>query len=68
MATVEMLEAQVQQLDAAQLSIFREWFYKFDAQADEWDVQIERDVKAGKLDALANLALDDYRAGRAIDL
>ncbi len=30
----------------------------------EWDEQIERDVKAGRLDALMDQALEEHRAGR----
>jgi len=30
-----------------------------------WDQQIEADAKAGKLDALADEALADHRAGRS---
>jgi hypothetical protein len=29
-----------------------------------WDRQIDADVKAGRLDKLAEKALEDYRAGR----
>jgi len=31
---------------------------------DEWDRQIEEDVRAGRLDAFANEALAEYRAGQ----
>ena len=34
----------------------------FDATA--WDTQFEQDVSAGRLDALADEALDDLRQGR----
>jgi hypothetical protein len=29
-----------------------------------WDRQIDADIKAGRLDKLADKALEDYRAGR----
>ena len=38
---------------------------KFDAA--EWDTQFEQDVSAGRLDALADEALDDLRQGRTRD-
>ena len=63
MGIVEILENQIQQLDAAQLTAFREWFYQFDAKDDAWDIQIEQDAKAGKLDILANRAREQRRAG-----
>jgi hypothetical protein len=31
--------------------------------ADEWDRQIERDIKAGKFDALADEAIAEHKAG-----
>lgn len=31
---------------------------------DMWDRQIDADIAAGKLDKLADQALEDYRAGR----
>ena len=62
MSIVEILERQVEQLDPKELAEFRNWFLEFEA--DAWDRQIEQDVKAGKLDALARKALEDHAAGR----
>ena len=44
--------------DRAQL---RDWWDELDAAA--WDRQIERDIKAGKLDRLADEALAEHKAG-----
>ena len=66
MSTVEALERQVQQLDPKELAQFRDWFLEFEA--DAWDRQIEKDAKAGKLDALARKALEDHAAGRTTPL
>ena len=44
-------------LPPSELHKFRAWFDKFDANA--WDRQIEEDVQGGKLDRLADQALDD---------
>jgi hypothetical protein len=41
------------------------WFAEFDAA--RWDRQIEEDVAAGRLDALAEEALNDLRQGRCTD-
>lgn len=46
-----------------ELAAFRQWFAEFDAAA--WDCQFETDVKAGKLDALAERALRDQSAGNS---
>ena len=59
------IETAVAQLSAEELAAFREWFLEFDAA--EWDTQFEQDASAGRLDALANEALDDLRQGRTRD-
>ena len=66
MSTVSEIEQAVRQLSERDLAAFRAWFAEYDAQL--WDEQFERDVAAGKLDALANEALDDLRSGRCTDL
>jgi hypothetical protein len=63
MSKLEALEKRVAGLSAEELAEFRRWFAEFDAAA--WDHQIERDVKAGKLDALADEALRDHAAGKS---
>jgi hypothetical protein len=64
--TLQDLESAVAGLSADELAKFRAWFVEFDA--DAWDRQIEDDAKAGRLDALAEEALEDYRAGRTTEL
>jgi len=66
MGKVEFIEGQVKQLSREELTEFREWFAGFDAEV--WDRQFEADVKAGKLDALAENALRDHLAGRSTKL
>jgi len=48
---------------SSDLSNFRQWFEEFDAQV--WDRQFEADVKSGKLNKIAEQALNDYRTGKA---
>jgi hypothetical protein len=62
MSTVHDIESAVQQLSPAELRAFRAWFLNFDA--DDWDRQLERDAAAGRLDALAEEALAEFRTGR----
>jgi len=62
MTKVRKLEREIRQLDRAELLALRNWFRKYDA--EEWDRQIEADVRAGKLDKLAEAALADHKAGR----
>ena len=66
MSTVKEIETAVSKLSLQELCSFRLWFAEFDAEA--WDRQFERDVAAGRLDALANEALRDAREGRCTDL
>ncbi|MBF6570926.1 MAG: hypothetical protein IVW54_18840 [Candidatus Binataceae bacterium] len=65
MSKLEALEKRVSGLSAEDLAEFRQWFAEFDAAA--WDRQIERDVKAGKLDALADETLRDHAAGKSTE-
>ena len=66
MGNVDNLEDRVKELSPEELAAFREWFIHFDAEA--WDRQFEADVKAGKLDQLAERALRDHAAGRSSKL
>jgi hypothetical protein len=61
-----MIEEQIKNLSREELSEFREWLARFDAEV--WDRQFEADVKAGKLDALAENALRDHLAGQSTKL
>jgi hypothetical protein len=58
---VESIEQAVEQLGRNDLAVFREWFSTYDAA--EWDAQIERDICAGKLDALAEEGIKEFKAG-----
>ena len=64
--TIEDIEKAVSKLPPDQLAEFRAWFETFDAA--RFDEKIERDAKSGKLDGLADQALDDLRKGRAREL
>jgi hypothetical protein len=62
MSKIEELEQKVQALSPEELARVREWFLAFDWAA--WDRRLERDVRAGKLDALAEKARRDHAAGK----
>jgi len=62
---VEKIEDAVRGLSSEELAEFRRWFAEFDGVL--WDRQIEEDVAAGRLDALAEEALSDLREGRCPD-
>jgi len=63
MSRVEQIKTEIQQMSSEELVIFRAWFADFDAEA--WDRQFVEDVKAGKLDVLATVAVRDHEAGRS---
>ena len=66
MGKVESIESLIQELSPEELATLRVWFATYDAEA--WDRQLEADAKAGKLDALAERALQDHLAGRSTKL
>ena len=62
MSTIQEIERAVVGLSPEELAEFWAWFLEFDAAA--WDQQFEQDAVAGRLDALAEEALEDLRAKR----
>jgi hypothetical protein len=62
MSQIEMLEQEVKQLSPKELAAFRSWFIEFDAA--EWDRQIVMDSATGKLDNLAQSAIEEHKAGK----
>lgn len=60
--TLSEIKRAVIGLSPEDLSRLRTWFLEFDAEA--WDRQLEEDVAAGRLDALADEAVSDLAAGR----
>jgi hypothetical protein len=65
-STVNEIESAVSKLSRSELQSFRDWFHEFEAAA--WDRQLEEDARKGRLDALADEALNDLRSGRCKDL
>lgn len=65
-ARVRQLEREVAALTPEELAAFREWFVAHDNEL--WDRQIVADAAAGKLDALAEAALGEHRAGKTTRL
>jgi hypothetical protein len=66
MSTMQEIQTAVSELLPEELSAFRAWFAEFDAKV--WDQEFEQDVTAGRLEALAEEALQDLREGRCTDL
>lgn len=66
MIKIRDIEKAVSGLPPKDLAEFRAWFHKFDAV--RWDKQFENDAVSGKLDRVAEKAVDDYRKGKATAL
>src|SRR5580692_5197029 len=61
--SIEDLKEAIVGLPPDQYAEFRAWFEAFEA--DRFDRKIERDAQVGKLDRLADQAIDDLRKGTA---
>ena len=66
MSKVQELEKRITGLSPEELAAFRKWFAEFDARV--WDHQLKADVRAGKLDALAQRALRDHAGVKSTKL
>jgi hypothetical protein len=66
MGTVQDIENAIRQLSPEDLTALRTWFAAFDA--EQWDQQFEEDVAAGRLEYLAQEAIQDLQEGRCTDL
>jgi len=66
MQSLEDIREAVKRLSSEELRAFREWFWEFDFQL--WDKQLEEDIAKGRLDWLAEEAINDLKEGRCTDL
>jgi len=64
--SVEELESVVSRLSAEELTRFSQWFEEF--LAEQWDRQIEEDVKAGRLEAAVTRSNKCFDAGQCTPL
>ena len=62
MSSLMTIEKEIKNLPEHDFIILREWFQDLDSK--KWDKQIEDDAKSGKLDDLANMALNDFKKGK----
>ena len=66
MRKIEQIEKEVQGLKPDELQAFRKWFWDFDAEM--WDRQLEKDALTGKLDSLAEAALKSFKSGNCSEI
>ena len=63
MVDITRIGIDIANLTTRDLADFRAWFSAFDAAA--WDRQLQSDLTTGALDALADQALAQHRAGHS---
>jgi len=66
MNRVEELESQIKTLSSSEFQELRAWLAEHDAEI--WDRQFHADVHAGRLDLIADRALNDFAENRSTDL
>ena len=66
MTKLESIEKAISELSDEERAKLRQFLDELEA--DQWDAQIARDAKAGKLDKLEAQALVNLKAGRVRDL
>jgi len=66
MTAVEEIKRAITHLPRTELLELRAWYEQFDAKL--WDEQFESDVAAGRLDDLAEKALQAFRNGETTEL
>jgi hypothetical protein len=59
--TIAEIEQAITQLSSREFNLLRKWFEELEAK--NWDEQIERDAKSGRLDPLLAKAMEEYSAG-----
>jgi len=66
MSTLEQIEAAILTLQSDEFQRLRQWFFEVDYQ--RWDDQLEQDIADGKLDALAEEAIAEFKAGHCREI
>jgi hypothetical protein len=66
MSTIEQIETAILTLAPDEFQRLRQWFADVDYQ--RWDRQLEQDIADGKLDALAEEAIAEFKAGQCQEI
>ena len=62
MSTVEEIESAIEKLPREEFFVLTGWLSEKFTQA--WDAQIQEDVAAGRMDELAQFAIEEHRTGK----
>ncbi|MGM3304960.1 hypothetical protein ACSQ6I_03070 [Anabaena sp. WFMT] len=66
MSNIEQIETAILSLPSHDFEKLRQWFLNLDY--ERWDEQIERDIADGKLEALAEEAIAEFKAGNCREI
>lgn len=66
MTQVQLIEREIRKLDKTDLAKLGAWLQEYEWK--QWDRQISRDSRSGKLDRLASNALEETKAGKTREL
>jgi len=66
MLTLEQIESAILQLSPDEYKKLIEWFDHLDYQ--RWDEQLEKDIADGKLEALSQEAIAEFKAGHCQEI
>ena len=66
MSTIEQIEAAILTLTPEQFQRLRQWI--LDVYYQHWDEQLEQDIADSKLEALAEEAIAEFKAGHCREL
>ena len=66
MSSIEQIKTAILSLAPSEFQRLRQWIFDVDYQ--RWDEQIERDIAQGKLDALAEEAISEFKAGQCREI
>jgi hypothetical protein len=66
MSTIEQIKTAILSLAPSEFQRLRQWIFDVDYQ--RWDEQIERDIAEGKLDALIEEAISEFKAGQCREI
>lgn len=61
MSTLEQIEAAILTLPSEEFEKLRQWFFDLDYQ--RWDRKLEQDIENGKLEALSEEAIAEFKVG-----
>lgn len=66
MSTLKQIEAAILALSSDEFHQLKQWLFDIDYQ--RWDEQLEQDIADGKLEALAQEAISEFKAGHCREI